>query len=117
MSTTETELIRALGDLGRQAPGPNLAARLLADAALEQARQARPAAAAPPLLTARMLRDARRVARGRRWQDRLAWGGLAAAGLAGVMVGLLDPGAMLAGSAADAADYLGAYEFQLAEAD
>jgi hypothetical protein len=115
MSTTEEDLIRSLGGLRNDALGSDLSARLLADAALEQARQSRPVPT--PLLAARMRRDARSVARGRRWQDRLAWSGLAAAGLVGVMVGLLDPGAMLRGSAADAADYVGGYEFQLAEAE
>ena len=115
MSTTEEDLIRSLAGLRNDALGPDLAARLLADAALEQARQSRPVPT--PLLTARMLRDARDVARGRRWQDRLAWSGLAAAGLVGVMVGLLDVGAVLGGGTADAADYVGGYEFQFSEAD
>lgn len=115
MSTTEDDLIRSLADLKRGELGPDLAARMLADAALEQARRC--PTAAPPLLSARMLRDARRVARARRWQDRMAWSGLAAAGIAGIMVGLLDPGALINDGTAAAAEYIGGYDFQLAGTD
>lgn len=112
MSMDEDAVIRALADLRTTAPPTDLAARCLADAALAREGRTRPAPG--PLLTGRMLRDARRVAGRRRWQDQLALCGLAASGIIGVMVGLHDPGAVVIGTASEAAGYLGAYDFQFA---
>ncbi|CAM4390472.1 hypothetical protein [Palleronia rufa] len=116
MSTSDDDLIAGLRALkGRGAPDA-LLARVAADAALEAARRSRPVPSA--LLMARIARDARRVAAGRRRSGRLALGGLAAACLVGVVLGAVDPGGMVSGalpSGVAVEDLGGGYEFQYAD--
>lgn len=115
MSMNDDDLIRDLAGLRGDPADADLLARVVGDAALEQARRARPAPS--ELLIARVLRDATGVARSRRRQDRMAWSGLAAACAVGLALGFVDPGGVVAGFAPASADYLGGYAFQLAEVD
>lgn len=116
MRTNDDELIRALGGLRDAEAADDLVARSLADAAFEAARRDRPAVS--EMLMARILRDARAVARRRRRQGWGALGGLVAASVLGVAIGFSDPGGLIAAALpADTAydDIAGAYEFQVAE--
>ncbi len=116
MRTNDDDLIRALGGL-RDAGAPDgLLARSLADAAFEAAKRERPMVS--EVLMARIAGDAREVARRRRRQGWGALGGLVAASVLGMAIGVADPGGLIAGvlqsdSAYD--DLVGGYEFQVAE--
>jgi hypothetical protein len=115
MRTIDDDLRGVLGGLKDEAPEA-LVERLLADAAIEVARRQRPAPSEP--LMARIAADARWLARRRRRQGWGALGGLVAACIAGLAVGLSDPGGLIgARLAAETADgtLSGAYDFQIAD--
>ncbi|SFH09698.1 hypothetical protein SAMN04488020_106232 [Palleronia marisminoris] len=115
MSMNEDDLTRALGAL-KEPASDDLMSRVLADAALEQGRRAPPQPS--DLLLARVLRDARRAAAGRRRRDSWAWGGIAAACAVGIFLGIADPGGVVASVAPESyamEDLSGVYAFQLAE--
>ncbi len=121
----------ALRDLKSPEPSPALMARILQDAgamqALEAARRTPPAPS--ELLMARIARDAAReqsakrpVEQGDRWLGPSAWAGLIAAGIAGLAIGLADPGGA-ASAAWSGGDTLAmnalipAYDFQYLEGE
>ena len=109
----DEDLTAALRGLRDPAPD-DLLARTLADAALTAGRRVMPEPS--QMLTARVLRDARTVARARRWRELAAWGSLAAACVIGIAVGFGDPGGYLAAlGGADATDLAGGYGFQYAD--
>ncbi|WP_375260350.1 hypothetical protein [Palleronia sp.] len=116
MSTNDDDLSRALDALKAPRASDDLMVRVLADAALQQGRREplRPS----DLLMARVMSDARTVAAGRRRREGWAWGGIAAACAVGLLVGVADPGGVVAAVAPEAyaiEDLSGVYAFQLAE--
>ncbi|PVA11919.1 hypothetical protein DC366_03055 [Pelagivirga sediminicola] len=119
--------LRALRHDGAAEPSGALMTRIAGDAAAMRALAA--ARAAPPapsdLLMARVARDAARN-RPRRWRERGAWAGLAAAGIAGLTLGLAGPGWLLPDGAAGAvqaggevliADLAPTYDFQYLDSE
>ncbi|SPJ23013.1 hypothetical protein [Palleronia abyssalis] len=114
MSMNDDDILRGLADLKQGDGADDLVARSLVDAALEHARRTPPGPS--DLLVARMTRDARRASQQRRWKDRMAWTGLAAACLVGLGVGLADPGGLIGGASYAPDGIGGGYEFEFAGA-
>jgi hypothetical protein len=89
MTHRDDEIAAALGALSPTLDADGMMPRLEADAALEQAFAAARRAAPQPsdLLMARISRDAM-AHRPARWFDVAVWGGLVAAGVTGLMLGM-----------------------------
>jgi hypothetical protein len=89
MTHREDKIATALGALSPTLDSNDMMSRIEADAALEQAfATARRDAPQPSdLLLARITRDAM-AHRPARWFDAAVWGGLVAAGITGLMIGM-----------------------------
>ena len=117
MSNDDTDLIAELGALKDDGVPRSLLERALADAAFEAARRDRPQPS--EFLTARVRRDAERVAASRRRRDAWSWSGLAAACVMGVAVGFTDPGGYLDTviGESETVELAGGYGFQYTEVE
>jgi len=129
--TPGRRLNAALRDLKTPEISPTLMARILRDADATQALEAarRTPSAPSELLMARIARDAARAQaamqtteQAGRWLGPSAWAGLIAAGIAGLAIGLADPGGA-ASAAWPSGDTLAmnalipAYDFQYLEGE
>lgn len=119
MTPREDDITDGLGGLSPTIESDDMMSRIEADAALEQAfAGARRDAPQPShLLMARIARDAK-AQQPARWFDTAVWGGLVAAGITGLMVGMgaIKPPDTLMAAGPDY-DLSPTYDFQLLAED